>query len=154
MKACPFCAEDIQEAAVVCKHCGHDVKAASAKPPIVPQPRPRNKSGWIWWLGGSAVILFAIYSYGTSADSVDLSAALELKTLLEKDGILKGHTCNPNRTTIPASSWNSLGSQTRQENLAQAMARICISRGASRDMTVIDTSGRILAVFDGWKIER
>jgi len=28
MKACPFCAEDIQAASVICKHCHRDVRAA------------------------------------------------------------------------------------------------------------------------------
>jgi menaquinol-cytochrome c reductase iron-sulfur subunit len=40
-RICPFCAEDIREAAVVCKHCGRDLPQADATAPAAKTKFPR-----------------------------------------------------------------------------------------------------------------
>lgn len=44
-RACPFCAEEIQEAAIVCKHCGRELVSQAAPQIEIPAPisRPVNQ---------------------------------------------------------------------------------------------------------------
>ena len=148
MTTCPFCAETIQDAAVVCKHCGRNLPRAKgqAKPP---RYSFLQITGFVVV---GALLIGVLTVLGIVANRPDPKLARQRQSRVDgfaNSGLLVNRECVGNSAKVNPSRWRRLDAEDRLE-ITQTIALSCKDLGYSARMTILDAeSGQRLAEYDG-----
>lgn len=153
MKTCPFCAEAIQDAAIVCKHCGRDL--------VEQQRQKKVRNGWVIaaWCFIVFVALVLIGGVVNSSRSpapseTDVTRATQVVDGLRVGGLLAKFDCRRiHDAYVNPVVWAALNHDQRR-SATMALAISCVGVGEPQFVHVKDNmSGKEVARFYGGAYE-